>query len=380
MTIQNWADWIELGRGNFDTKKALDICQVPKLVQNLHQKFCSLDKTQNLYAGLIDIVKKILPSPHLSYGLGGVQEIPHNIYGRKFYERVETLPLKDGDIFMNAQAFRLALFGKKVFQNSDDLEKKIFYALGTKQKKYILEKQPDLFPFRTQLPKLITSSPLVEVMWVHHPKDLLHDAALFGGEALFDALIILKDMVPGLCLEEAEQLEKILSFYPMVQGGKHELKEHLAYLLVKHQLDIFKGKEIADQDLFILVNMVNQYCQAQDADTELCPLMFPNMPLQRAQAILIWLKSFPLRKKIIHIPLSHLDKIFMAKELNLDPSSHNPRLLMAEFDRLGLEEKKDFIVEILLKGKSKQFRSIKGVILSALLRREAYSLYRPLLD
>jgi hypothetical protein len=351
MTIQNWADWIELGRDNFDKKNPLDICQVPKLIHSLKEKFCSTDKTQNLYSGLLDIVQKLLPAPRLGFGLGEVQKITHTTYDRKFYERVESLPLKDGDIFMTAQAFRLALFGKKIFANSNDLEKKIFYSLGTKQKKYILEKQPDLFPFRTPLPRLIASSSLAEIMWEHHPKDLLHDAALFGGEALFEALLILKDMVSGLCLEEAPQLEKILSFYPSAQSGKRELKEHLAYLLVVHQLEILKGKEIADQDVLNLVDSMNEYCQTQDSDTELSTLMFPQMPLQRAHAILLWWKSFCTRRAMIHIPFSQLDKIFMAKELDIAPSSHNPQLLMAEFDRLGFEEKKEFIIQILLERK-----------------------------
>lgn len=354
MNITNWARWIELGMGHPEVQNALDIRQVPELIQRLQNKFCGDARACPLYSGLSEIIEEGLPAPHLGCGFGRAPMSPQNTYMRKLFDRVEMLPLKDGDICMSASAFRLALIGQRAFPSQNSQEKHLFYQLGMKEKKYIIEKQPDLFPFRTDLPKCIGNSSLIEVLWSKNsPKDLFHDAALFGSDALFEGLKILREMVPQLCVEEADNLRKILSCYPSENGERRNVKNRLAYLLVTHQLELLEGKEIAQETICSLVDCMNHYCSVQDPDLDynLCNLIFPGSPLKRAESILSWIQWQRSRNYKVFLPLTAMDKIILSKKLDISPSTHNPHLLMKEFDQLAIKEKKEFITKILLEKK-----------------------------
>ena len=346
--INHWARWIELGQDFPGRKDSLDISQVSDLVQELQKKFSSSPTAKSLYSGLIEVAQKLLPAPELGFGLAVTPEIACNTYYGGFHNRLKVLPLKDGDICMSAQAFRLALIGKAVFGESE--KSQLFYALGTKEKKYILRRQPDLLPFRTDLPNLVGNSSLVEILWGNNsPMDLLHDAALFGGDALIEALEILKTMVPQLCKEEAFNLQKILSSYPLGMFIDAPKKEFMAYLLVRHQLELFKGGEIPDGDICHLFDLMNDYCNGPGSQKGLYSLILPENPLRRGETLLFWLKE--RRIKEVHMHLTSIDKIYSCNQLGLGKKAHNPARLMEEYDAMSVEDKKGFILKIIFHGK-----------------------------
>jgi hypothetical protein len=342
MTIQRWAQWIEFGEREPNFHEALDIKQVPQLIDVLRSKFKGL----SLYSGLIEIVQEFLPVPELGFGFGKDEDIfLQDRYTKAFYYRVQVLPLRDGEIFMNAQAFRIALIGKQAFMHSNRFYELIFYDLSLEEKKYVLAKQPNLLAFRTNLPQKIGSVPLEEILCEYSPKDILYDAALFGSDALLEAIIVLKQMIPVLCIEEAKNLERILHTYPLIDRGS------LSYLLICHQLQLLNGEKIFDHEALNLVECLNIYCGQPDAHTDLYILLFPELPLKRAQTINSWIRSHRHKVETVHIPLSPIAQILTARRLELSLEGLNSHELMTEFDFLEADEKKEFILKIILEKK-----------------------------
>ncbi|MFZ4673072.1 hypothetical protein EB008_01715 [bacterium] len=346
MTIEKWARWVEIGEGDFKLEEALDIRQVPDLVEKFKERFFEKGIELGAYRGFTKIAQDLLPCPSLGYGLGsGEGEKGLEAASKEFRVRVESLPLKDGAITMSVEAFRLALVGNKALQGNQESLKPIFYSLDREQKKYILSKQPDLFSFRTPLPSKIGTCSLLEILWSHSPKDLLRDAALFGSDALFEVIYILHDMIPFLCAEDATQLEKNLGAYTATE------KDTVAYRIIDHLIEIVKGIEISKDKIYDCMESLNNYCSSPDANRSIYNLIFPKFPLKRARALRGWLKHSIFKPQTVHIPLSPLAKFMLATRIHLLPDDHDPFGLMGEFDTLDSEEKKEFILEIVLKGR-----------------------------
>jgi len=339
--VETWASWIEFDGDNVDFDNPLDIRQIPALVERFAKKFFINGIEMPLYKGFFRIIQDYLPAPE--YGMGfenREKESRPDPYVSSFCDRVEHIPFKDGDVVMSAQAFRLALIGPKAFERSGVFEKSLFYRLGFSQRKYILEKQPGLFPLRTELLKKIGNSPLKEILQKSSPNDLLIDAAIFGSEALSEVLPILKDSLPELCREEGKTLHEIVPCY------NGDSKKCLAYELVMHQLKLGEKQELYSRSNDYLMHFLNTHCSAPDADKSYTSLVYPNQPLQRAFVISDWVRAY--RKHDFHIPCSEITKILLAKHLDLTQSDLNPVALLDEFDSLDAEEKKTFIAEIVL--------------------------------
>jgi hypothetical protein len=342
MTINQWARWVELKQGDFYAMKPLDIQQVPELVDALRQKFFQNEKELSLYKGLLNIACDYLPAQTQGMDFEKRKEwIELNTYKDLFRKRVERIPLKDGDVEMSSQAFRLALIGSEAFGNSGLLCTRIFYSLGVKEKKYILQRQPHLFPFRTQLPVIIGDCPLQEILLESTPQDLLHDAALFGSDTLLEAIKILKDRVQGLvCLDHLETFCNILIYYP------EDCKRSLGYQLMMHLIDLRAGQgdEVEGNDH--LINSLNIYCSKPDADRDLLSLVYPKQPFKRALLIAQWIKRCPFGVRRLFIPFGEITNILLAKPLAPSPKEFDPNALMREFDVLDSKEKKLFILWI----------------------------------
>ena len=346
MSVEKWARWVEFGEGDLRLEEVLDIGQVPDLVEKLKTKFFEKGNEIGTYRGLTKIAQEFLPCPSLGYGLGRIEGQTHfDTYSRGFRDRIQSLPLKEGTVTMSAEAFRVALIGIQAFEGNQGVIKPIFYTLGTEEKKYILKKQPDLFTFRTPLPIKIGSSSLLEILWSHSPKDLLRDAALFGSDALFEVIRILHDMIPLLCSEDATHLAMNLSAYPAQE------KDNAAFRIIDHQIELARGIKISKSKIYELLESLNNYCSQPNADMCVYNLVYPKSPVKRAEALKSWLKHSIYRPQIVHIPLSPIAKFILANRLALLPHDHDSVELMREFDSLDLEEKKDFIMEIILKGK-----------------------------
>ncbi|NDE63649.1 MAG: hypothetical protein EB053_04765 [Chlamydiae bacterium] len=339
--VEAWASWIEFDGDNVDFDNPLDIRQIPALVDRFAKKFFKNGMEMPLYRGFFRIVQDYLPAPDLGMGFENREkESRPDPYVSSFTHRVEYIPFKDGDVVMSAQAFRLALIGSKAFERSGVYEKSLFYRLGFSQRKYILEKQPGLFPLRTELLKKIGNSPLREILEKSSPSDLLIDAAIFGSEALTEVLPILKDSLPELCRENAKILNEIVPFY------NGDSTKCLAYELVMHQLKLGERRQFYSRHNDYLMHFLNTHCSAPDADKSYTSLVYPNQPLQRAFAIFDWVRAY--RKRVLHIPCSEITNILLAKHLDLAQSDLNPVALLDEFDSLDAEEKKTFIAEIVL--------------------------------
>jgi hypothetical protein len=343
MTIQRWARWIEFGQGDLDRSEALDIHDVPALCELFRNKFFQGDKEDRLYSNLFELVQEYLPVPQLGYRCErDRQAFYRDGYTKGFCSRLEILPIRDGNIFMTAQEFRVALIGKKALNHHGGFYQSIFYNLELEQKKYILQRQPDLFPFRTNLIQKIGSGSLLEVLLDYSSKDLLIDAALFGSDALLKAIEFLKTMVLQFCIEESDTFEKIFSFYPALD------KKSLACSLINHQIDIIKKRAIDDDKLLELVDLINTYCSQKDSEIELTNLLFPTNPIKRASVILAWLKNTSFKSDVVHLPLSAIARFICAQQLELGPLDLDPSQLMDEFDFLMFEEKKEFLTYFLL--------------------------------
>jgi hypothetical protein len=83
------------------------------------------------YQGFFNIVCDYLPAPQLGMGLEkGKKEYLLGPSQNLYRQRLERLPLKNGNIKMCAQAFRIALIGSKAFEKSGVIYKSLFYSLG----------------------------------------------------------------------------------------------------------------------------------------------------------------------------------------------------------------------------------------------------------
>lgn len=343
MSVNQWARWVELNNCKSCFEHPLDIRQVPELVVALRKKFFQGKKELSLYEGLFNIACDYLPAPSMGMGYEERKEpIAPNTYKDLFRERVENIPLKDGDVEMSAQAFRLALIGSQAFKNSCLSYKRIFYGLGLKEKKYILAKQPDLFPFRTQLPAVIGDSSLQQILAQSTPQDFFHDAALFGGDTLLKAIEILKEMVPEFVSQEPKTYEEIIVYYPATD------RRLLGYNLMMHQITLHNGRITEIEETDALLHSLNSYCSQPGADMGLLSLVYPKHPFKRALLIAKWCKNCPFRVHKLHIPCAEITKILLAKQLALRPQDFDPDALMREFDVLDFWEKKRFISQIIL--------------------------------
>ena len=201
------------------------------------------------------------------------------------------------------------------------------------------------------MPALIGCLSSIEILWQSSVLDLFHDAALFGSEALLEVIKISRNMVPELCLGEAKDLEEILAYYPA------DCRVCLSYQLVMHQLQLIEGKKLNKNATDALLDCLNTYCATSDADIDLHSFVYPKHPLKRALLIVDWLKNFPHKIDNLHIPCSEITKIVLANHLALNNINFKPDALIEEFDCLDFEEKKRFIVKILL---AKKIEVLKG--------------------
>jgi hypothetical protein len=346
MSINEWARWVEFNQGDVHAMKPLDIRQVPELVDALKEKFFQNDKELVLYEGLLNIAYDYLPVRQPRSGYQKRRErIELNTYKDLFRKRVEHIPLKDGDVEMSSQAFRLALIGSKAF-NSGLLCTKIFYSLGVKEKKYILQRQPHLFPFKTNLPAVIGDVPLQEILPNSTPQDFLHDAALFGSDTLLEAIKILKEKVPEFVFSYKETFYEILMYYP------ENCKRSLGYQLMMHLIVIYLDEEtVCEMEEVVkiddLLHSLNTYFSQPDADVGLLSLIDPHKPFKTAISIADWVKRYHLSEVLnVHIPFGEITNILLAKPPAPSPKEFDPNALMREFDVLDSMEKKLFILWI----------------------------------
>lgn len=360
ININAWIDWLTCPNFSKLPDESIDISAVDPLINRCHSNYILAkvtlvnDPDTVICAKMMQILQNFLPTLSCNYS---AHRFDYDALSRdpkiyRFYVKVNKLPLKIDGLVMHACAFRLAFLGTSAFDCGDCYSlTKVFYQLNLVQKQYVLRKQPNLFDLRTTLALQIGSIPFVELLNSFNANDLLVDAAYIGPEILLEAIIALKGSLIELCMQESITLLKAIDCYRKCD------KETLSYRLLKHLLDVVSKRPIHITQDLDLIDSLNLYCSQDHADKDLYNLFYPFEPIKRAIRTLSWLKNPFKQHGPMNLSLTPVGKMLCASFIP-SPIELNSSEIIAEYNHLSFNQKKEFIGIFLIGKKLLAFKEL----------------------